>query len=91
MKNSLVALVLGALSLSTMLSSSDVAQAQDRDRAPRGSYLRTCRDVRTERGTLYARCEDRRGNYRRTRMEDYRRCRGDIQNDNGRLRCSGRR
>ncbi|WP_437969528.1 hypothetical protein WMF04_09595 [Sorangium sp. So ce260] len=91
MKNPLIALVLGALSLSTALSSSDVAQAQDRDRAPRGSYLRTCRDVRTDRGTLFARCEDRRGNYHRTRMEDYRRCRGDIENDNGRLRCSRRR
>ncbi|MGK3991129.1 CVNH domain-containing protein [Sorangium sp. So ce136] len=87
MKNTLVALVLGALSLSTVMSSSDPAQAQDRGREPQGSYRRTCRDVRTDRGTLSARCQDRRGNYHRTRMEDYRRCRGDIENDNGHLRC----
>ncbi|WP_437280605.1 hypothetical protein WME90_08600 [Sorangium sp. So ce375] len=91
MKNLLGALILGALSLSAVLSSSDVAQAQDRDRPPRGSYLRTCRDVRTERGSLFARCEDRRGNFNRTRLVDYRRCRGDIENDDGRLRCSRRR
>ncbi|WP_437735826.1 CVNH domain-containing protein [Sorangium sp. So ce1335] len=90
MKNTLVALVLGALSLSTVMSSSAPAQAQHRDREPRGSYRRTCTDIRTERGTLYARCKDRRGNYRITRMIDYRRCPGDIENDNGRLRCSGR-
>ncbi|WP_437908009.1 hypothetical protein WME95_09005 [Sorangium sp. So ce327] len=91
MKNTLGALILGALSLSAVLSSSDVAQAQDRGRPPRGSYLQTCRNVRTERGTLFARCEDRRGNFHDTRMVDWRRCRGDIENDNGRLRCSGRR
>ncbi|WP_437757914.1 CVNH domain-containing protein [Sorangium sp. So ce1389] len=90
MKNTLVALILGALSLSTVMSSSDPAQAQDRDREPRGSYRKTCKDIRTERGTLYARCKDRRGNYHRTRMIDYRRCPGDIENDNGHLRCSGR-
>ncbi|KYF68346.1 CVNH domain-containing protein [Sorangium cellulosum] len=89
MKNTLVALVLGALSLSTVMSSSDVAQAQRRP--PEGSYLRTCRNVRTERGTLYARCQDRRGNYHRTRMVDFRRCPGDIMNDNGQLRCAGHR
>ncbi|WP_437488169.1 hypothetical protein WME75_08240 [Sorangium sp. So ce1014] len=89
MKNTLVALILGALSLSTLLSISDVAQAQRRP--PEGSYLRTCRNVRTERGTLSAMCRDRRGNYLRTRMVDFRRCGGDIENDNGRLRCARRR
>ncbi|WP_437939859.1 CVNH domain-containing protein [Sorangium sp. So ce341] len=88
MKNSLVALVLGALSLSAVLSSSELAQAQRRP--PEGSYLRTCRNVRVDRGTLTAMCQDRRGHYHRTRMVDFRRCRGDIENDNGRLRC-GRR
>ncbi|WP_437726421.1 CVNH domain-containing protein [Sorangium sp. So ce861] len=88
MKSSLVALVLGALSLSAVLSSSDMAQAQRRP--PEGSYLRTCRNVRVDRGALHAMCQDRRGNYHRTRMVDFRRCRGDIENDNGRLRC-GRR
>ncbi|WP_437679292.1 hypothetical protein [Sorangium sp. So ce131] len=89
MKHTLFALVLGALSLSTMMSSSDTAQAQDR--APRGSYRRTCRDIRMDEGTLLARCRDRRGNFRRTRLEDARRCKGDIENANGRLRCSFRR
>ncbi|XXX79584.1 CVNH domain-containing protein [Sorangium sp. So ce134] len=89
MKNTLVALVLGALSVSTVLSGSDTAEAQRRP--PEGSYLRTCRDVRVDRGSLHAMCKDRRGNYRRTRMVDYRRCRGDIENDNGHLRCGGRR
>ena len=85
MKNTLVALILGALAFSTVMSSSEPAQAQNR--APEGSYRRTCRDIRTERGTLHARCQDRRGNFQRTRMVDYHRCRGDIENDNGHLRC----
>ncbi len=91
MKNRLFALVFGALSLSTVLSGSDVAQAQGRDRIPEGSYRRTCTDIRYERGTLRAQCQDRRGRYRRTRLEDVRRCRGDIENDNGELRCRRRR
>ncbi|WP_437769521.1 hypothetical protein WMF27_07935 [Sorangium sp. So ce281] len=89
MKSTLVAMILGALSLSTVMSSSGPARAQhgDRDHAPRGSYLRTCRNIRMDRGTLYARCEDRRGNWHPTRLVDARRCRGDIENRNGQLRC----
>ncbi|WP_437591757.1 CVNH domain-containing protein [Sorangium sp. So ce1000] len=88
MKTLFGALILGALSLSAVLSSSDVAQAQARARPPRGSYSRTCRDIRTVRGTLFARCEDRSGNWHPTRLDAFKRCRGDIANDNGRLRCA---
>lgn len=57
--------------------------------APPGTYLRTCNAVRDEGpGRMSAQCRDVNGRYRFSGL-DYRGCRGDIGNDNGRLICAG--
>lgn len=55
---------------------------------PNGSYRQTCRNVGVDGNDLDAECQDRNGRYRDTTLDDYRRCRGDIMNDNGNLRCN---
>lgn len=55
---------------------------------PNGSYRQTCRNIEVDRDDLDAECQDRNGRYRDTQLDDYRRCRGDIANDNGTLRCN---
>ncbi|MGK4006770.1 CVNH domain-containing protein [Sorangium sp. So ce1036] len=89
MKTTLLALVLGALSLPTVLLSGEQAQAQGR--VPEGSYRRTCWNIRIDRGTLFATCQDRRGRLHETYLQQYWLCRGDIENDNGMLRCADHR
>ena len=59
-------------------------------REPQGSYLRTCRSVRTSRGRLYATCRTRSGRWVRSRLVDYQFCNGEIHNINGNLRCVSR-
>lgn len=54
---------------------------------PRGSYRRSCRQIRTSRGDLYASCRTRRGRIIGTVLRSYRRCYRDIANINGHLRC----
>ena len=61
------------------------AQAQG---VPRGSYLRSCTDVRVEGDTLVARCRRADGREERTALRDVGRCVGDIGNNNGNLQCS---
>jgi hypothetical protein len=56
---------------------------------PSGSYQQTCRDIGVRGSTLYANCKDEGGNWRRTQLNDYQRCRGEIQNLNGNLQCTG--
>ncbi len=60
------------------------AEAQ---RAPRGSYLRTCPEVSVSRNRLTAVCRDRDGQFRQTTLANVDRCVGDIGNIDGRLRC----
>ncbi|HEU4414101.1 MAG TPA: CVNH domain-containing protein [Candidatus Angelobacter sp.] len=62
----------------------------DRDRgyAPNGSYSQTCRDVRADGRSLRAVCQDVRGGWVPTSLDDYGRCVGDIVNDDGRLQCT---
>ena len=57
---------------------------------PPGSYLRSCRDVRMRGDSLVALCRriDRR--WQPSRLDDVRRCVGDIGNDNGTLVCNRR-
>ncbi len=57
------------------------------DRAPRGSYRETCRDVNVEGSTLQAECRDHNGRWRYTELQNFHSCRGDIANVNGMLRC----
>ena len=69
---------------------------QDRDhyrdrnnigRYPRGSYARTCRDIRMEGNNLRASCQKNDSRWRDTTLKRYDSCRGQIINDNGKLRC----
>lgn len=55
---------------------------------PPGDYKLTCQDMRVEGDHLYASCEKRNGDWRRTSL-DFDRCSSPIVNDNGRLRCTG--
>lgn len=59
-----------------------------RGRAPRGSYLETCRDIEVRGHDLFAHCQERDGDWRDARLDHWNRCSGDISNDNGRLRCT---
>lgn len=70
------------------------AQAQETQRwgggwggVPGGSYQQTCRDARVNGPTLTASCQDSRGRWNYSSIR-YDQCRGDIQNNNGRLRCN---
>jgi len=56
---------------------------------PGGSYQQTCRDIRANGNTLSAECMDANRNWRRSELRDYNRCRGEIQNINGNLQCTG--
>lgn len=62
----------------------------DRDQyngAPRGSYYQTCQNVQVNGNTLTASCQKKNGKTRNTSLHNYQQCR-DIENDNGKLRCS---
>lgn len=72
------------LAAATVVSSGAFAQA-------RGSYLRSCTDVRQRGPVLEAVCENRYGEMRGTRLDLSQCGRGDIANRNGRLVCSGGR
>jgi len=55
-------------------------------RTPPGTYQQTCRDIRADRETLTASCQDNRGRWQYSSL-NYRNCRDDISNENGRLSC----
>jgi hypothetical protein len=54
---------------------------------PTGSYLQSCSDVRIKGDDLHARCQTQSGDSRDAKLDDFRKCRGDIINDDGHLRC----
>lgn len=54
----------------------------------RGSYVQTCRDVRTQSDKLMAVCQTIDGRWVSTTLDAYSRCTGDIVNDDGRLECT---
>jgi hypothetical protein len=58
---------------------------------PSGSYRQTCRDPRVEGSVLYATCANNDSSWQNTSLPDFRRCRTEIINDNGNLRCSAER
>jgi hypothetical protein len=68
----------------------------DRDRGrgygqnggPSGSYVQTCRDIRTRGNTLEADCQTGNGQWNRTSLRNYNSCNGGVVNDGGTLRCS---
>lgn len=54
---------------------------------PWGSFRSTCKNEEIRSGVLYARCKDRRGNWKNARLDSYQGCR-DIVNNDGNLVCS---
>lgn len=54
---------------------------------PTGSYLQSCQDVKVKGDDLHARCQTQSGDTRDAKLDDYRKCNGDIINDDGHLRC----
>lgn len=56
---------------------------------PGGSYQQTCRNIGVRGSTLYAECQNTGGGWQSTQLRDYNRCRGEIQNVNGSLQCTG--
>jgi hypothetical protein len=54
---------------------------------PRGSYVESCRDIRTYGDTVSAVCRRMDGSWGRTQVSG---CRGGIANMNGHLTCGGR-
>jgi len=63
-----------------------VAEAQ----MPPGSYLRTCRDARVDRGILVAVCRKLDGRMQPAALADVANCVGDIANSDGELNCNRR-
>jgi CVNH domain len=66
--------------------SGNVCSAQQ---APYGSYQQTCRNIGVRGNVLYAECQDANRHWRSAQLADYQRCRGEIQNLNGSLQCTG--
>ncbi len=54
---------------------------------PSGTYQQTCRDIRTDGNRLEATCQQKDGGWRNTSLTNYSDCRGQIENDDGNLRC----
>jgi hypothetical protein len=50
-------------------------------------YSQTCKDIKSHGDDLQARCKTRDGNWNNTKLDDYRKCKGQIINDDGNLRC----
>src|SRR5215467_2586867 len=57
---------------------------------PRGSFTQSCRDISLRWGVIRARCQTRDGRWVDASLEESYRCREDISNEDGRLRCGGR-
>lgn len=55
---------------------------------PPGSYIATCKDVRLQGTTLLASCNDGKDHWVNASLRDVNRCKGDIANQNGALRCT---
>lgn len=60
---------------------------RDRDRLPPGSYVQTCRNISMRGSTLRAECDTGEGRWVWTELVEADRCRGDIDNVYGQLRC----
>jgi len=62
--------------------------AAEAQRAPQGSYLGSCVEVVVRGDNLSANCPKRDGGHQRSAISGYRKCTGDIGNDNGVLHCN---
>jgi hypothetical protein len=77
------------MSLIVALSALVFAGTSGSAQVPGGSYQQTCRNIGVRGNTLYAECQDVDRHWRSTQLRDYNRCRGEIQNLNGNLQCTG--
>ncbi len=55
---------------------------------PAGSYTQTCQEIHVNGDDLEARCSTANGDWRSSKLDDFQKCRGDIVNDDGHLRCA---
>lgn len=51
------------------------------------SYTQTCKDIKSHGDDLEARCQTRNGDWHKTSLDDYKKCSGQIINDDGNLKC----
>jgi hypothetical protein len=52
-----------------------------------GPYTQTCKDIKNHDGSLEARCQTRGGDWRKTSLDDFASCHGQIVNEDGYLHC----
>ena len=71
-----------------VLSLAGWAPPAEAQRAPQGSYLGSCGGVVVRGDNLSATCRKRDGGEQRSEISGFRRCTGDIGNDNGVLHCN---
>lgn len=82
------ATIVGTVTLFLALcATASFAQGDYDRRIPRGDYVQTCRNIHIEGDRLTAECQERDGDWRRTSLDDFQRCRGEIVNINGNLTC----
>ena len=55
---------------------------------PSGSYQKSCKNIKVDGNKLWAKCETRGGSWNKTNI-NYKKCKGDISNNNGELSCGG--
>ncbi len=80
---------LGLIVLTAALLSPAVATAQyGHYGVPSGSYVQTCRDIRTVGNTLEAMCDTGSGDWTWTSLRNFNECTGGIENIYGRLECT---
>ena len=54
---------------------------------PAGSYQRSCRNLSLRGNNVRAECPDGNGQWHSTQLHNYKKCRGDIANQDGQLVC----
>lgn len=52
-----------------------------------GAYTQTCKDIKSHGDDLEARCKTVNGDWHNTKLDDYRKCKGQIVNEDGNLKC----
>jgi hypothetical protein len=52
-----------------------------------GPYTQNCKDIKSHGDDLEARCKTVNGDWHNTKLDDYRKCHGQIINEDGNLKC----
>jgi hypothetical protein len=71
-----------------LLAATGWSPSAEAQRAPSGSYLGSCGGVVVRGDNLAATCRNRDGGEQRSEISGFRRCTGDIGNENGVLHCN---